>query len=229
MDDWLGRMRLGLLAAVAPCLLQRRYAVNPLLHLSSEDWLSLFQHFASLSLLAVGGAITTAPDMHRYLVDERHWLHDTQFTSSIALAQAAPGPNILFVALMGWHVGLNAASSLGTQSGAWASVLLPGLGALVSMLGIMLPSSVLTYLTTRWAHRHRDEIGVKAFKSGMAPIVIALLLATAWLLTPSFHPAARNWPIHALTVFTLLMVWRTRVHMLWLIGLGGVLGAHGWV
>jgi chromate transporter len=29
------------------------------------DWLALFMHFLPLSLLAVGGAITTAPDMHR--------------------------------------------------------------------------------------------------------------------------------------------------------------------
>jgi len=87
--------------------------MNPVLQLSAADWWSMFQHFASLSLLAVGGAITTAPDMHRYLVDQTHWLSETQFTSSIALAQAAPGPNILFVALMGWNVGLNAAAGLG--------------------------------------------------------------------------------------------------------------------
>ena len=60
--------------------------------------LGLFTHFLVLSLLAVGGAITTAPDMHRYLVTEQHWLSDAQFTSSIAIAQAAPGPNVLFVA-----------------------------------------------------------------------------------------------------------------------------------
>ena len=54
--------------------------MNPVLQLSVQDWLSLFSHFASLSLLAVGGAITTAPDMHRYLVDETHWLSESQFT-----------------------------------------------------------------------------------------------------------------------------------------------------
>jgi chromate transporter len=80
--------------------------------LTLADWWSLFLHFVSLSLLAVGGAITTAPDIHRYLVDETHWLSDTQFTSSIALAQGAPGPNVMFVALMGWNVGLNAAGGL---------------------------------------------------------------------------------------------------------------------
>ncbi len=200
--------------------------MNPVLTLTTADWLDMFQHFASLSLLAVGGAITTAPDMHRYLVDETHWLSESQFTSSIALAQAAPGPNILFVALMGWNVGLNAAAS---QGGGWMSAMLAALGLLVAMLGIMLPSSVLTYTATRWAHQHRERLGIRAFKSGMAPIVIALLLATAWLLTMSHDQPTQDWPLYALTLATTLIVWRTKVHMLWLIGAGALLGALGWV
>jgi chromate transporter len=200
--------------------------MNPVLTLTAADWLGMFQHFASLSLLAVGGAITTAPDMHRYLVDETRWLSDSQFTSSIALAQAAPGPNILFVALMGWNVGLNAAASLG---GGWHSAALGAWGVLVAMLGIMLPSSILTYTATRWAHQHRERLAIRAFKSGMAPIVIALLLATAWLLTMSHNQPARDWPLYALTLLTTLIVWRTKVHMLWLIGIGALLGALGWV
>ena len=200
--------------------------MNPVLHLTSGDWLSLFNHFASLSLLAVGGAITTAPDMHRYLVDETHWLGEAQFTSSIALAQAAPGPNILFVALMGWSLGLNAGAGLG---GGWISVALACLGVVLTMLGIMLPSSILTYTATRWAHQHRDKIGIRAFKSGMAPIVIALLLSTAWLLTLSHNQPAQDWPLYLLTGVTTLVVWRTKLHMLWLIGAGALLGALGWV
>ncbi len=200
--------------------------MSPVLQMGVSDWLDLFQHFAALSLLAVGGAITTAPDMHRYLVEERHWLDDAQFTSSIALAQAAPGPNILFVALMGWHVGLNAAAGAG---GGWLQAALGSLGVLVAMVGIMLPSSVLTYVATRWAHRHRENIGIRAFKAGMAPIVIALLLATAWLLTAAHAQPARDWPLYALTALATLLVWRTRIHMLWLIGAGAALGALGWV
>ncbi len=200
--------------------------MNPVLTLTTADWLDMFQHFASLSLLAVGGAITTAPDMHRYLVDETHWLSESQFTSSIALAQAAPGPNILFVALMGWNVGLNAAAS---QGGGWISAMLAALGLLVAMLGIMLPSSILTYTATRWAHQHRERLDIRAFKSGMAPIVIALLLATAWLLTMGHDQPSRDWPLYALTLATTLIVWRTKVHMLWLIGAGALLGALGWV
>jgi len=200
--------------------------MNPVLHLNMADWLDMFQHFTALSLLAVGGAITTAPDMHRYLVDQTGWLSEGQFTSSIALAQSAPGPNILFVALMGWNVGLNAASSLGDG---WMSAALGGLGVLVAMLGIMLPSSILTYSATRWAHQHREMLAIRAFKSGMAPIVIALLLTTAWLLTLSHDQPSRDWPLYLLTVLTTLIVWRTKVHMLLLIGAGALLGALGWV
>ncbi|MEP6792396.1 MAG: chromate transporter, partial [Ramlibacter sp.] len=50
--------------------------MNPVLHMTAADWLTLFGHFLSLSLLSVGGAITTAPDMHRFLVDRQHWLSD---------------------------------------------------------------------------------------------------------------------------------------------------------
>jgi chromate transporter len=200
--------------------------MNPVLELSTSDWLSLFNHFASLSLLAVGGAITVAPDMHRFLVEEKLWLSESQFTSSIALAQAAPGPNILFVALMGFNVGMNAGASLG---GGWMSVGLASLGLVLTLMGIMLPSSVLTYTATRWAHQHRDKLGIRAFKSGMAPIVIALLLSTSWLLTLAHDQPAQDWPVYALTAMTALVVWRTQVHMLWLIGLGALLGGLGWV
>lgn len=196
------------------------------LQLSVGDWLALFNHFLSLSLLAVGGAIITAPDMHRFLVDENQWLTEQQFSSSIALAQSAPGPNVLFVGLMGWNVGLNAGAGLG---GGWISVALSALGMLISLLGIMLPSSILTYTTTRWAHKHRDNRGVRAFKLGMAPVVIALLVSTGWLLTASHNQLMRDWPLWVLTLVAMGLVWRTRIHLLWLIGAGALLGALGWV
>lgn len=194
--------------------------------MTGADWLTLFTHFASLSLLAVGGAITTAPDMHRFLVTEQQWLTDAQFTSSIAIAQAAPGPNVLFVALMGWNVGLNAAG--GTLAGPW-SWALALMGVALAMTAILLPSSVLTYSATRWAHHNRELRAVRAFKQGMAPIVIALLIATGWLLIAAHPRAATDWPLWLLMLFSTLLVWRTKIHLLWLIGAGAVLGAMGWV
>jgi chromate transporter len=186
----------------------------------------LFLHFISLSLLAVGGAITTAPDIHRYLVDEQHWLTDTQFTSSIALAQGAPGPNVMFVALMGWNVGLNAGGGL---AAGWPAVSLALMGVMVTMVGIMIPSCTLTFVATQWAHRNRELRAVKAFKAGMAPIVIALLIATGWLLTGSHEHPAQDGPLWVLTAITTLVVWKTKTDLLVLLGLGALLGGLGWI
>lgn len=187
---------------------------------SPGDWLALAWHFLSLSPLTVGGAITVAPDMHRYLVLERGWLAPDQFSASIALAQAAPGPNILFVALMGWHVGLNAGGA------GWAL-----LGALVSLVAIVGPSSVLVLLATRWAQRHQRERKVRAFKLGLAPLVIGLMLATAWLLLPAARAGVPigQWGVWLLALGTVGVVLKTRVHLLWCLLAGAVLGGLGWV
>ena len=187
------------------------------------DWLNLFLYFISISLLAVCGDIATAPDMHRFLVERQGWLTDLQFNASIAIAQAAPGPNVLFIALLGWNVGINTG---GAGAAGWAS---GALGMALSMDGIMLPSTTLTWLATRWGHRNRERRSVRAFKQGMAPVVIGLLLATAWLLSSAHGNPATDWPLWLLTLVCTLLVWRTRLHLLWLLGAGALLGALGWV
>jgi len=183
-----------------------------------QDWLALFLHYLMLSLLAIGGAISTAPDMHRFLVEQQHWLTDAQFNASIAIAQAAPGPNVLFIALLGWNVGLNA-------GGMWTGLL----GVLLSLAGILIPSTVLTYTAAQWGQRNRQLRGVRAFKQGMAPIVVALLLATAWILASAGGASTKDWPMWGLTLASALVVWRTKLHLLWLLGAGALLGWHGWI
>ncbi|RZJ13776.1 MAG: chromate transporter [Haliea sp.] len=183
-----------------------------------REWAELFVHYVSLSLLSIGGAITTTPDMHRFLVEERHWLTDAQFSASVAIAQAAPGPNVLFVALLGWNVGLNAG---GMPAGL--------AGLLLALSGILVPSTTLTYLAAQWGHRNRHLLGVRAFKQGMAPIVVALLIATGWILGGAGMDAASNWPRWLVSIATALIVWKSRVHLLWLLGAGALLGWFGLV
>ena len=189
--------------------------MNPPLQLvlSTSDWLSLFGHYLMLSLMSVGGAISTTAEMHRFLVEQHGWLTQAQFNESIAIAQAAPGPNVLFVALMGWNVGMNAGSTAAAC-----------LGVLVTMVGIMLPSTTLTYMAASWGHRNRHLRGVRAFKQGMAPIVVALLISTGMILGGANHNFATDWPIWSLSVVAGLIIWRTKIHLLWLLAAGGVLG-----
>lgn len=175
--------------------------------LGAADLGALFVHFLLLSLLAIGGAISTAPDMHRYLVGERGWLGDAQFSGSIALAQAAPGPNVLFVAVLGY----NAAGLAGVLS---------------TMGGCLLPSTLIAVGAARWGHQHRESRAVKAFNAGLAPLTIGLLLSSGWVLA---GPSMQHVPALLLVLLTMAVSARTRISPLWLIGLGALLGAAGWV
>ena len=171
------------------------------------DGLSLFLHFLVLSLLAVGGAITTAPDMQRFVVGQQGWLSDAQFTNCVALAQAAPGPNVLFVAVIGLSVGGLA-------------------GVLAAMVGTLLPSTTLALMASRWGERRRESRAVRAFTLGMAPLTIGLLLSSGWIL---LEPTRTQWSSAVLVALTLWVMLRTRLSPLWPIAVGAAAGIAGWV
>ena len=59
--------------------------------------------FAWLSLLQFGGTTAVVPEMHRQIVDVLGLMSATTFTNLFALAQLAPGPNVMIVSLIGWQ------------------------------------------------------------------------------------------------------------------------------
>ncbi|MFM1989083.1 MAG: hypothetical protein RJA99_2040 [Pseudomonadota bacterium] len=174
--------------------------------MSTTDLLDLFLHFASLSLLAIGGALATSPEMHRYLVDERGWMSTPQFNDAIAIAQAAPGPNILFVTLLGWQA-----------AGA------PG--ALAATVGQLLPSSLATFWGWRWKRAREDAPIVAAIRLGLSPIAIGLTASAGWVIASGANGS--DPALWAMTAVAALVVWRTRVNLLWLVGAGALLGVLG--
>ena len=94
---------------------------------------TLAAFFAVTSLLAVGGGNSVIPEMHRYAVDVQHWLTDRQFADSFALAQLTPGPNLIIVTLIGYHVAGIAGAVVATLAMCGPTSLLcrrPRLGAL---------------------------------------------------------------------------------------------------
>lgn len=193
--------------------------------LQGSDWLHLFSYFLSVSLLTVGGAIATSPDMYRVLVGQQGWLSPQQFNQSVAIAQAAPGPNVLFIALIGPQIGLNASQGLPTWM-VWAQC---ALAVACTMLGVLLPSSILMLCTARWIFKHREHRALKAFKQGLAPVVIGMMLTTAYVLASNHGHPMQAPGLWLLSVATALLVWRTRWHLLWWLGAGAFVGAMGWV
>ena len=171
------------------------------------DYLSMFGHFLLLSLLSIGGAISTVPEIHRYMVSDHHWMTDAQFTASVALAQAAPGPNVMFIAVLGWTAG-------------------GPMGAFASMMGIMLPSSVLSFHAMRWGAARRHTRGVQSFVAGLNPLTLGLLLATGWILS---GPATGHVAAMLLTAATVIVMVKTRLSPMWAVAIGAVAGALGLV
>ena len=141
--------------------------------------------------------------MHRYLVEQHHWLTDEQFSAAIAIAQSAPGPNLLFVAVLGWAVG-------------------GALGMIVTMTGILLPSTTLALGAARWGQARRETRGVRAFVNGMAPATVGLVVATGWILG---GPARQAPALLALAVATVALSLRTKLSPMWLIAAGALAGA----
>jgi chromate transporter len=127
----------------------------------NDNLVTLAWTFGLMSLFAVGGALSAIPEMHRLAVDIHHWMSDRQFADMVAIAQLSPGPNVLVVTLIGFHV----AGVAG------------GLIATVAMCG---PTAVVAYFVSRTMERSRDA---QSWVAGV--LVVASALAT--LLT-RLHP-----------------------------------------
>ncbi|WP_426959628.1 chromate transporter [Muricoccus radiodurans] len=171
------------------------------------DAVGLFVFFAKLSLLAVGGANAAVPEMHREIVEVHRWMSDATFSQGYALAASAPGPNVLFVAVLGW-----------TLAG-WTGLA----GALLGMLG---PTWVVAYGVGSLAQRLSHDWRMAAVRAGLVPVAIGLSLATG-LVTGG--AAARGTGLEvavcvAITAGAWLWVWQGRGSPGWALVMGGSLG-----
>jgi len=164
--------------------------------------LQVFLAFATLSLVAVGGATAVLPEMHRLLVVVHGWMDDATFTQLFALAQAAPGPNILAASLMGWYIA--------------------GIGGLaVATLGMLVPAAILAWYVAGATHRLRGARWLKPAQFGLVPIAVGLIGASGVTLA---RAATTDWVTWAILALSFLFVWRTKRSPLWVLAGGGALG-----
>lgn len=158
--------------------------------------------FGLLSLLAVGGANALAPEMHRILVDSRGWLDDATFTQLYALAQAAPGPNILSASVMGMAIG------------GWG-------GMALATFGILTPAALLAWSVAGWLERLRGAWWIKPAQAGLIPLALGLMGASGFILGEA---AASFWLAPLITAGTALFIWRSPRSPLIALLAGGLIG-----
>jgi len=167
--------------------------------------LALAANFLILSLLAFGGANAVIPEMHRQAVEVRHWMSDTEFVQLFAIAQAAPGPNVMVVTLVGWRVAGLA-------------------GALVATAAMIGPSWVLTYAVFRAWDRFKNRPWCMAIQNGLAPVTVGLVASSAFLLA---RAADTDTVTVLLTAGTAAAAYWTRINPLWVFAVAALLGVAG--
>ena len=168
---------------------------------------TLAAFFAVTSLFAIGGGNAAIPEMHRYAVDIQHWLSDRQFADSFALAQLTPGPNLIIVTLIGYHVAGIA-------------------GAVVTTLAMCGPTSVLAFFVGRASQRFTGAAWHGALSRGLIPVMIGLTAASATVIV---SVADYSWAAAAITLATAAIALFMRVHPLWAFAVAALLGLAGLV
>jgi chromate transporter len=163
--------------------------------------------FALLSLFAVGGAMAVLPEIHRQAVDVSHWLTDRQFADVVAIAQAAPGPNIMLVTLIGYQ-----AAGLA--------------GAMVATLAMCAPSCLITFFVSRIFDRFKDAKWRIVVQAGLVPVSVGLFAAGTFVVA---RAADRNLVAVAITFATAAVSYWTKLSPLWLFATAGALGYLGFV
>ena len=166
---------------------------------------ALAGYFALMSLFAIGGANSAVPEMQRIAVEVEGWMTARQFTDIFAIAQVTPGPNVIIVALIGYHVaGL--------------------LGALIATLAMCGPSCMFAFYVGGVWERFRTAPWRIAIQAGLIPISIGLIAASAFVVASA---AAPNVAAVAVTLTTTVITYTIRLNPLWIFAAAALLGLAG--
>ncbi len=183
--------------------------------MSAKTLLQILLLFSSLSLLSIGGGNTVLPEMHTKSVVDHHWLTDSQFADVFAISQAAPGPSILIVTLIGYKAGLSAGGEL-----------IGIVGALVATIAIMVPAGLLVFFVVQFWERAKDSNVRRAIEKGFAPLTVGLVLASGYVMSKA---ADQDWRAYLLTAVCTVIFVFTKLNPLIVVAIAGLLGWLGLV
>lgn len=174
----------------------------------NEPLLELLPHLMMQSLMAIGGLAVVIPELFRVIVVEAGWLDAGEFTSLFALSQASPGPNMLFVSLIGWRMA--------------------GLpGALAATLAFLLPSMLLAGLSARLWDSWQTRGWFIALRRGLVPLTIGLMVASGWLLSTA--AGGGDWRGYAVTTMAAALALHARIHPVLILAAAALVGLAGLV
>ena len=174
---------------------------------ASEPLVILVGNLVVLSFLAIGGINVVVPELHRVTVITQGWLTDAEFAMLFALAQAAPGPNMLFITLIGWKLAGIA-------------------GGIAATLALCAPPFAIAYGVARLWLVWGEQWWFRLVRRALAPLTVGLMAASALLLT---NAAAVGLQSYLLTGISAAVLLATRLHPVVVLAAAGAVGFAGFV
>ena len=123
----------------------------------------LFGFFATAGSLVFGSGLAIIPFLYGGVVQDHHWLTESQFLDAIAVAMITPGPVVITVAFIGYLVD-------GTA------------GAIAAALGVFLPVYVTVVVIAPWFRRALAHASVKLFVAGVTAAAVGAIAGAVVVL-----------------------------------------------
>jgi chromate transporter len=181
----------------------------------------LYLFFTQVALVTFGGAYAVLAYVNQQAVEAFGWITQSQAVAGLALAETTPGPLVIVLQFFGFMAGWNDPGPLGREAGAV-------LAALLAAWATFLPSFVLIFLGAPYVERLRGNARLAGALAGITAAVVGVIASLALgfgraVLFPA-GAAAPAWEAVAISAVALVLLLRTRLDVLWVIGGGALAG-----
>lgn len=165
----------------------------------------LFSSTFYLSAFTFGGGFVIIPLMKKKFVDDLNWIEEEEMLNLAAIAQSSPGA-----------VAVNASILLGYRIGG-------GLGALVTILGTVLPPLIILSIISLFYTAFRDNIVVNAVLKGMQAGVAAVILDVVISMGGKIAKEKEMLPV-LMMVFAFIATYFLKINVIYIILICGLIG-----
>jgi chromate transporter len=137
-----------------------------------KEYLELLKSFVLIGALTFGGGYSMMPMLTREIVDKHHWATQEELLDYFAIGQCVPG-----------IIAVNTATFIGYRRRGF-------LGAVIAMIGVVLPSLIIIILIAIFLSRFMDnELVAHAFEG--IRVAVSALIATA--VVNLFRQSTKTW------------------------------------
>lgn len=165
----------------------------------------LFSSTFTLSAFTFGGGFVIIPLMRKKFVEEYHWIEEEEMLDMTAIAQSSPGA-----------IAVNASIIIGYR-------LAGVLGALITVLGTVLPPLIILTVISYFYAAFRDNRTVQALMTGMQVGVAAVIADVVYDMGKSVVKEKNILPILVMAA-AFIAVYFFKVNVIVIILAAGIVG-----